>query len=95
MSEGWHWETRDAQGTVRAHGSFPMWGVPEEQKTDAELFVMKKMARLVWRAAPDYDRLQGWRVRVWSERLGFEAVTEAGEWLDVLRSGARGEPQAA
>ncbi|RKR92739.1 hypothetical protein BDK92_7217 [Micromonospora pisi] len=95
MADGWHWETRDAQGTVRAHGSEPMWGTPEDQARAIGLWVMNQMAQLVWAAAPDYDQLAGVQIRAWSTKHRIEAVATGDEWLETLRPADRVTPDGA
>ncbi|MDG4792034.1 hypothetical protein O7626_40170 [Micromonospora sp. WMMD1102] len=62
-----------------------MPGAPQEQHEWAERFAAEKMALLFWDVEPDWERLAGWRVRVWCGDV--EVVSCADEFLRTLRSG--------
>jgi hypothetical protein len=62
-----------------------MWGLPEQQVELAKRWADDRFALLLFDVEPDYERLVGWRVRVWhGER---EAVSCAEEWMETLRAG--------
>jgi hypothetical protein len=62
-----------------------MWGLPEQQDEMADRYAAEKFALMLLDVEPDYERLVGWRVRVWHE--GREAVSCAEEWMETLRGG--------
>jgi hypothetical protein len=81
----WQWQIHGRRGEVRAVGKLSVRGTPEEQHELAERFAAEKLALLMWDAEPEWERLAGWRVRVWCGDV--EVVSCADEWLEMLRRG--------
>ncbi|MEV1315401.1 hypothetical protein AB0J14_04870 [Micromonospora arborensis] len=83
----WRWQVLDRRDEIQTFGTVDMWGTPAEQHDLAQRWAADKMALMLYDAEPRWERLAGWRVRVWSDRHGLEAISEAEEWLSVLRAG--------
>ncbi|WP_433460674.1 hypothetical protein [Micromonospora sp. CA-248212] len=83
----WSWQVLDGRGEVQTFGTVDMWGTVDEQRRLAGRWAADKMALLLYDVEPRWERLTGWRVRVWSDVHRAEVVSEAEEWLSVLRGG--------
>ncbi|MEV5211303.1 hypothetical protein AB0K35_27905 [Micromonospora sp. NPDC053740] len=72
----WAWEVFDASGVLRGGNvlSDPWADTPDKA---ANLM----LARWMVKAAPEYRRLSGWRVRVCGD--GVETWADADEWLQA------------
>ncbi|MFD6565417.1 hypothetical protein [Micromonospora profundi] len=89
----WSWQVLDGRGEIQSFGTLDMWGTPDEQHRLAGRWAADKMAVLLYDTEPRrWERLAGWRVRVWSDAHGVEAVADAEEWLSVLRVGPLARP---
>lgn len=86
-AEVWRWQVLDRRGEIQTFGTIDIWGSPDEQQHLAQRWAADKMALMLYDAEPRWERLSGWRVRVFSDRHGAEAEAEAEEWLAVLREG--------
>jgi hypothetical protein len=83
----WSWQVLDGRDEIQTFGTVDMWGTPGEQQRLARRWAAVKMALMLYDVEPRWERLAGWRVRVWSDVHGVEVVSEAEEWLSVLRGG--------
>jgi len=90
----WRWEVRDRRDEKRVFGSTTFRGSLEEQWAAAERLAAERMALLMWqverqsvrrRRAPEWERLAGWRVRVWSPHGDVSELAD--DWLAVVRAG--------
>lgn len=81
----WQWRLLDGRGEAHAFGTVHLWGDTVEQQQAAERWAADRMCVELWRVEPDWERLSGWRVRVWCGQT--EVVAAAEEWLSVLRVG--------
>lgn len=86
-AETWRWQVLDRSGEIQSYGVVDMWGDLAEQQHLAQRWAADKMSLLLYDAEPRWERLAGWRVRVFSDHHQCEAVSEAEEWLAVLRVG--------
>ncbi|WP_328344758.1 hypothetical protein [Micromonospora sp. NBC_00421] len=85
MTGVWGWQLLGRSGEIRTYGTVHLWGDLDEQHEQAHRWAADRMCAELWRVEPRWERLSGWRVRVWSGQR--EAVAEAEEWLAVLRAG--------
>lgn len=83
----WRWQVLGRSGEIQSYGTVDIWGDVAEQQHLAERWAADKMALLLYDVEPRWERLAGWRVRVFSDRHQCEAASEAEEWLTVLRGG--------
>jgi len=90
--ELWSWQLLGRSGEIRDFGTIPMWGTPDEQRRLAGRWAADKMAVMLHDAEPRWERLAGWRVRVWSDVHSVEVWSDAEEWLSVLRAGPLARP---
>lgn len=81
----WRWQMLDRRGEVHTYGTVDLWGDPDEQQRTAGRWAADKMALALWQVEPQWERLSGWRVRVWCD--SSEVHADAEEWLAQLRGG--------
>ncbi|MEU7978272.1 hypothetical protein AB0B63_07040 [Micromonospora sp. NPDC049081] len=81
----WQWRLLDGRGEAESFGTVHLWGDTYEQQQAAERWAADRMCVELWRVEPDWERLSGWRVRVWCGQT--EVMAAAEEWLSVLRVG--------
>lgn len=84
----WRWQILGRHHEIRDTGTIQSWGDRDEQCRLADRWATDRMALLLWDAEPRWEKLTGWRVRVWSVEHGYETVADAEEWLRPLREGA-------
>lgn len=87
MTGVWRWQILGRHHEIRDTGTTRLWGDPDEQRALADRWATDRMALLLWHAEPRWERLAGWRVRVWSTEHDHEAVADADDWLRLLPGG--------
>jgi len=81
----WRWEIRDRRDEIQTFGPLTCWGDPAAQCEAAARWARDRMALLMYDAEPEWERLAGWRVRVWSPHGDVSELAD--DWLAVVHAG--------